>query len=129
MSSPDPGPDPQQPPPPYPPQVYGYQYPPPRRPVNGMAIAAMVLGIVGVCSPVGLLGLIFGTIARRQIAERGEDGDGFAVTGVVLGWIAVAATVFWIIYLIFWVWAVGRAVDEFNDPSNWPSSDPSFSFY
>lgn len=121
--------DPQQPPPPpYPPQFYGYQYPPPRRPMNGMAIAAMVLGIVGVCSPVGLLGLIFGTIARRQIAERGEEGDGFAITGVVLGWIAVAATVFWILYVIFWVWAFGHAVDEINDPSNWPSSDPTFTF-
>lgn len=125
MSSPDPPPPP---PPPYPPQFYGYQYPPPRRPVNGMAIAAMVLGIVGVCSPIGLLGLIFGTIARRQIAERGEEGDGFAVTGVVLGWIAVAATVFWILYAIFWVWIFGHAVGELNDPSNWPSSDPTFRF-
>ncbi|GAB4006228.1 hypothetical protein GCM10029992_56310 [Glycomyces albus] len=127
MSSP--GPDPQPPPPPpYQPPPYGYQYPPPRRPTNGMAIAAMVLGIVGACNPVGLLGLIFGTIARRQIAERGEEGDGFAVTGIILGWVAVAGTVFWILYIIFWVWFFGNAVTEFSDPDNWPSEDPTFLF-
>lgn len=127
MSSP--GSDPRQPPPNYPPPPpYGYQYPPPRRPVNGMSIAAMVLGIVGVCSPIGLLGLIFGTIAKRQIAERGEEGEGFAVTGIVLGWIAVAATIFWILYVVFWIWIFDRAVDEFNDPSNWPTDDPTWRF-
>jgi len=136
MSTPDPTPDPQAPqaqppgpvaypPPPYPPQVpypppYGYYTPPP--PVNGMSIAALVLGIVGACNPVGVLGLIFGMIAKRQIAERGEGGDGFATTGIVLGWIGVASIVFWILYVIFWVTTVGTIVDHIDDL---PTSDPT----
>ncbi|WP_051393556.1 DUF4190 domain-containing protein [Glycomyces arizonensis] len=90
-----------------------------------MAIAAMVVGIVGACNPIGILGLIFGTIARRQIRETGEQGDGFAVTGIVLGWIGVASVVFWILYvlLFFSIWI--PFVDEISDPSNWPSSGPS----
>lgn len=132
MSS-QPPPDPQQPdvppqPPAYPPPPpYGYPYPPmaPQRSYNGMAIAAMIVGIVGACNPIGILGLIFGTIARRQIRETGEQGDGFAVTGIVLGWIGVASVVFWILYILlfFSIWI--PFVDEMSDPSNWPSSDPS----
>ncbi|WP_460545643.1 DUF4190 domain-containing protein [Glycomyces halotolerans] len=117
------GPPPPNAPPPYPPP-YGYPYQPPR-PVNGMAIAAMVLGIVGVCNPISVLGLIFGTIARRQIRERGEQGDGFAVTGIVLGWIGVASIIFWILYFLaifsFWI----PFVSEMSDPENWPTPEPS----
>ena len=129
MTSSGPEPPPHYPPPYYPPPPYppapGYPYPP-RRPTNGMAIAAMVLGIVGLCNPIGLLGLIFGMIARRQIAERGEEGDGFAVTGIVLGWIAVAGTVLWILYLIFWFWFFNHAIGEIGDsPEHWPSYEPT----
>ncbi|SDK61813.1 protein of unknown function [Glycomyces sambucus] len=131
MSAPEPtSPEPQRyppapaPPPPYVvgpyPPPYGY-YPPPR-PVNGMAIAAMVLGIIGVCNPVGVLGLIFGMVARRRIAETGEAGDGFATTGIVLGWIGTASIVFWILYAVFWVSMFGAIVGEIED---WPTDDPS----
>lgn len=92
-------PDPQQPdappPPPayfYPPPVYGHPYPP--RPYNGMSIAALVVGIIGICNPIGILALIFGMTAKKQIRETGEQGEGFAVTGIVLGWIGVASVVF-----------------------------------
>ncbi|MEU6250951.1 DUF4190 domain-containing protein [Glycomyces sp. NPDC047010] len=140
MSTPDPTPDPQgpqmqppgpaaYPPPPYPQQYppqgpyappYGYYTPPP--PINGMSIAALVLGIVGVCNPVGVLGLIFGMIAKRQIAERGEGGDGFATTGIVLGWIGVASIVFWILYAVFWATMFGALFSEIDDL---PTSDPT----
>jgi hypothetical protein len=64
-SSPFHGPGGQVPPPygqpygqqPYPPQPYGYGYPPPRR-TNGLAIAGIVLGWVGV--GLGLLGIVVG---------------------------------------------------------------------
>ena len=130
MSTPDPA-NPQQPPPPaygvqppyvpyaaYPPP-YGYPYQPPR-PTNGLSIAALVVGIVGICNPLGILALIFGMVAKRQIAERGEAGDGFATAGIVLGWIGVAGTVFWIFYYIFIFLVVGSAVNELED---WPTDD------
>jgi hypothetical protein len=54
-----------------------------------MAIASMVLGILWIYWVGSILALIFGYIARRQIRERGEGGDGMAVAGIVLGWIGI----------------------------------------
>ncbi|MDQ3431269.1 MAG: DUF4190 domain-containing protein [Actinomycetota bacterium] len=66
----------------------GYGPPAPAR-TNGMAIASMVLGILWIYWVGSILALIFGYIARRQIRERGEGGDGMAVAGIVLGWIGI----------------------------------------
>lgn len=80
----------------------GYGVPPPGYPVyapapktNGLAIASMVVSIVGVvflvCYGVGVLispvGAILGHVSRRQIRERQEGGDGMALAGVITGWI------------------------------------------
>jgi len=94
----------------YPGYAYpGYGYPgygyPVTQPTNGMAIASMVVSIVGamgLCGYglggyVGIVGAILGHVARRQIRERGESGDGMALAGMIVGWIsagiAVLATV------------------------------------
>ncbi|MER5490985.1 DUF4190 domain-containing protein [Streptomyces sp. NPDC002490] len=60
-------------------------WPPPhvpyvRPPVNGFAIAALVLGIL--CVP--LVGLVFGVLALLRIHRTGERGKGMAIWGVVL---------------------------------------------
>jgi hypothetical protein len=55
-----------------------------------MAIASMVLGIVWIYWIGSVLALVFGYIARRQIQENGERGDGMAITGIILGWVGVA---------------------------------------
>src|SRR3954469_760430 len=73
---------------PFAPQPYGYGYPPPRR-TNGLAIASMVLGIVWLYWIGSILALVFGYVARKQIRERGESGDGMAIAGIVLGWVGV----------------------------------------
>jgi hypothetical protein len=78
---------------PFPPQPYGYGYPPPPRRTNGLAIAAMVLGIVWVYWIGSILALVLGYIARKQIRERGESGDGMAIAGIVLGWVGVGLLV------------------------------------
>lgn len=87
---------------PYPPQYgaypqYGYAVP---RPTNGMAVASMVLGILWLGWLGSLLALIFGYIARQQIRERGESGDGMAVAGIVLGWIGAATFVMYILFFL-----------------------------
>jgi hypothetical protein len=78
---------------PFPPQPYGYGYPPPPRRTNGLAIASMVLGIVWIYWIGSILALVFGYVARRQIRQRGESGDGMAIAGIVLGWVGVGALV------------------------------------
>lgn len=72
------------------PPGYGYPaYPyPVAPPTNGMAIASLVCSLAGLA--VGLsapVGAILGHIARRQIRERGEGGDGMALAGIIVGWV------------------------------------------
>ena len=101
------------------PPVPGYGYPPPSK-ANNLAVAAMIVSISSAVSVVcafcffvfailplggGVTGTILGFIARRQIRERGEGGDGMALTGIIvglvaalLGALALVATVAWIGY-------------------------------
>lgn len=72
----------------YPPFPYPHPYPAPPR-TNAMAVAALVvslasLTVMGIAAPVGA---ILGHVARRQIRERGEEGDGMALAGIIVGWI------------------------------------------
>ena len=64
---------------------------------NGLAIASMVLGIVWVWWIGSILALIFGVVARKQIRERGEKGDGMAIAGIVLGCVGAATLILIII--------------------------------
>ncbi|NUS26485.1 MAG: DUF4190 domain-containing protein [Streptomyces sp.] len=88
MSIPPP-PGPHQPQGPYPPGPFtppgpwgygygGYAQP---VPVNGVAIAALVLGILCFLPAVGL---VLGLIALAQIKRKGERGKGMAIAGAVL---------------------------------------------
>ncbi len=72
------------------PQPYGYQ-PQHARPMttNGLAIAAMILGILWVYWIGSILALVFGYVARDQIKRSGQQGDGMAIAGIVLGWIGI----------------------------------------
>ena len=93
--------DPQYGPPP------GYGYPPPypvygpptnaaySPPTNPMAIAALVCALT--IAPVGL-GL--GIAARKQIRRTGEQGDGLALAGIIIGGIVTGIWVLVIVVLI-----------------------------
>jgi hypothetical protein len=61
------------------------------RTTNGLAIAAMVLGIVWIYWLGSILALIFGYIAKGQInASAGrQGGKGMAIAGIVLGWVGI----------------------------------------
>lgn len=64
---------------------------------NGLAIASMILGILWLYWVGSILALIFGYLARRQIKERNQSGDGMAIAGIVLGWIGVGVLVLLVI--------------------------------
>lgn len=74
---------------PYPYQPWGQGYSPYNRtaPVNGAAIASLVLGILCFV-PAG--GLLLGLIALAQIKRKGERGRGMAVTGAILSSVGLA---------------------------------------
>jgi Domain of unknown function (DUF4190) len=79
---------------PPPPQYYGQPYGAPRR-TNPKSIWALVLGILGVlcCGPLGIAAIFVGRSAQREIAATGEAGNGMAMSGVILGFIALALMV------------------------------------
>jgi Domain of unknown function (DUF4190) len=87
---------------PYPQAPYpggGYGNPYAVQATNGFAIAALVCSFFSVIG--GLLGVIFGCVALNQIKQRGGQGKGMAIAGIVIGscWLAfvVIAIVFGII--------------------------------
>ena len=59
---------------------------------NAMAIVSLVTSILGL----SLIGVITGHIGMSQIKKTGEQGNGLAVAGLVIGYIGVAA------WLLFW---------------------------
>ena len=69
----------------------GYGYPPP---TNTLAVLALVMAFV--FSPVGL---VLGIVARRQIRETHEQGDGLALAGIIVGGIGTALVV--LAFLVF----------------------------
>jgi hypothetical protein len=74
------------------------QYPPPgfyRPPTNTMAILSLVLAFV--FAPAGI---VLGVLARNQIKRTGEEGDGLALAGIIVGSIASA---FWLLLIVFWI--------------------------
>ncbi|HEX6499634.1 MAG TPA: DUF4190 domain-containing protein [Micromonosporaceae bacterium] len=75
----------------YPQQPYsypGYAVAPQSSTTNTMAILALIFAFV--FSP---LGIVFGHIAKKQIKERGEQGDGLATWGLILGYVFTGLSV------------------------------------
>lgn len=96
-----------------PPQYSPYaQYPPtavspygaPAPKTNGLAIAAFVLGLLGLA----IVPVVMGHLALSQIKRTQEGGRGFAITGLVLGYIACAL---YVLLVIVSVIAVGFAIN------------------
>jgi hypothetical protein len=69
---------------------------------SGAAVASMVLGILGVITAfliaivglvLGVIAIVFGRQAKRDVARNGKSGNAQAQAGFVLGVIAVAAAI------------------------------------
>jgi hypothetical protein len=73
---------------------------------NGLAIASLVLGILGVVTCgytffiAPILAVVLGVVARKQIAERGQAGDGMAKAGLALGIVGLVISVLLIVFVI-----------------------------
>ena len=98
-------PGPGYPPPvaPYPPMAQGYPgmppmpgmmpmgYPAPPK-TNALAIASLICSLLGLatCAATSILGVIFGHIAKSQIKQNREEGEGMALAGLIVGYIGLA---------------------------------------
>ena len=88
-----------------PPGYQPYSGVPPALPGNsGMAVAGLVLSLVGVipCFWVfqlpGLLGIVFGAVGLGQTKDDRQRGRGMAIAGIVIGILLVLGCI------LFWVW-------------------------
>jgi len=70
-------------------------------PTNGLAIGSMVCGFAGIVTFgfAAIPAVILGHIARSQIRQTGEPGDGMAVTGLVLGYMGILGLLFMILII------------------------------
>jgi hypothetical protein len=89
----------------YEPPWYGPGYGPPpgygwRRPINQLAVVALVLSFLGALSPVGL---VLGIVARGQIRRTGEEGDGLALAAIIVGGVL---TTLLVVGLLFWIFVL-----------------------
>jgi hypothetical protein len=58
------------------------------RTTNGLAIASLVCSLAGFITCVSApAGVVLGHIARRQIRQTGEQGDGLALAGLWIGYV------------------------------------------
>jgi len=73
--------------------VPAYQPPPPSG-TNSLAIASMVLGVAEFFTGglTAIPAVVCGHIARRQMKQTAQRGDGLATSGLVLGYMAI---IFW----------------------------------
>ncbi|EGG46628.1 protein of unknown function [Streptomyces griseoaurantiacus] len=71
---------------------------PPRN--NGKAVGSLVCGILTTMTAglTGIPAVVLGHTARSEIRRTGEGGDGFAVAGLILGWLSIAG---WAVFLLF----------------------------
>jgi hypothetical protein len=72
------------------------------QPTNGLAVAALVLGIVWLFWLGSTLAIIFGHIALDQIKHNNQSGKGMAVAGLVLGYVGAGTfALFVVLPLLF----------------------------
>lgn len=96
---------------PVPGQAPAYGYPPPPVQTNSLALVALILSVLGVSTCITApIGAILGHVARGQIRERGEDGDGMAKAAIIVGWVITGLVLMGILaYILIIVFAISQS--------------------
>ena len=79
-----------------------------RRPTNQLAIVSLAAGIASfVIVPLigAIVAVVTGHMARRQIRQTGEEGNGLALAGLILGYVHLA--LFALVIVLVLIFAVG----------------------
>jgi hypothetical protein len=73
----------------FPPGYGGFPVPvdPQAGTTNGLAIASLICGILGLFVVTAILAVVFGHVAVNQVRARGQVGDGMAKAGFILGYV------------------------------------------
>lgn len=90
---------------------------PPQPPKMGMAIAALVIGILSMtlcCAGgtfLGIIGIILGIISLT----KNYDGKGMAIAGIITSVLGVLIGIFMLFYLAIFVYAFNEGMSEYED--------------
>lgn len=61
---------------------------------NNLAVASLVLSIIGLCCGIGsIVGIVLGFVARNQIKTSGQSGDGMALAGIIIGFVTLVLSI------------------------------------
>jgi uncharacterized membrane protein len=59
-----------------------------------MALAAMIVALAGLVTCIAFpVGAVLGHVALKQVRQTGEQGEGYAKTGIIVGWIGTALAI------------------------------------
>jgi len=87
---------------------------PAQRPINSLAIVSLVAGIAGYVIPhpfiAGLVAIVTGHLARRQIRQTGESGSGLALAGLILGYVHLVLSILVVGLIVLVLFGVGAYV-------------------
>ncbi|MFJ5776636.1 DUF1707 and DUF4190 domain-containing protein [Streptomyces sp. NPDC093094] len=80
-----------------------------RRKTNEKAIGAVICGglVFFTGGLTGVPAVVLGHLARNEIRQTGDSGDGLALTGLVLGWLATGAWALFLLSLLLLAVALG----------------------
>jgi hypothetical protein len=83
-----------------------------RRPMNNMALAALIVGLVSLfsCPLIGAVAVYLGNRARAEIRSSGEEGDGLALAGLIVGWVAVGLSVLMVLFFVVYLGIIATMV-------------------
>jgi hypothetical protein len=82
----------------------------PQTRTNGLAIASLVCSLAGLATCISApVGIVLGHIAKRQIRETGEQGEGLANAGL---WVGYILTVLGALLFVGWLGLVVFAINS-----------------
>jgi hypothetical protein len=104
---------------PYGPVPYGAQQPypayGPQTRTNALAIASLACSLGGLITCLSApVGIVLGHIARRQIRETGEQGEGLATAGL---WVGYILTILGFLLIVGWLAVVVLLVNTNGTPT------------
>lgn len=109
--------------PPYPAGQYPSQrqYPAPV-PTNGLAVAALVCGILGFFTGLSAIAaVICGHVSLSQLRRTGGEGRGMAIAGLITGYIVIGFMALGVVlFCILWAGLIGAASSA--DTTVWSSA-------
>ncbi len=87
---------------------------PAQRAINSLAIVSLVAGIAGYVIPhpfvAGLVAIVTGHMARRQIRQTGESGSGLALAGMILGYVHLVLSILIVGFIVVVLLGLGAYV-------------------